>query len=591
MNLKYNILLAFSLLILSGCNNFLDREPLDQISQNVFWKTPAQLDSYIVGKYNWLPGQISTWGMGYFVEDQNSDNMIYMFSHIRWMNGESYTTPVTGGGWEWGPIREINMFFDNYGNCEAPFEQYKQTYGEACFLKAYKYHELVKKFGAVPWYTSVISDNDEEALTKPRTPRAEVVDSIMNLIDQSIKCLKTRAEVGNNRLNKETALIYKSRVALFEASWSKYHAGTPSASDVDSKRFYNNVLDAYHEYKELFGSFDKAIYTTGNPDKDYYNLFNRFDHSTTSEVTLSKSYSQSLGILNNVNVLFWLYGYGGVSYTLDLIDSYLSKEGKSINIKDESLVPGKGVAYLNSLKEKLDPRFKQSVWVPGDLINSVTPGWKDSCFVVPQMHLSETARNTSTGFCPKKGHNPEGPIQNQTDPLISGIGFRVGELLLNYAEAYVEINATYPDLSDNIDLLRKRVGMPTLTDVKPDITANWPDYGYPISNELATIRQERRVELAGEGYRKDDWMRWRAHKIFDGKRPKGFRFTQSDYDEFGVTIQVELDAEGYLDPAKKSLNGGVYSFKPEKDYLSPIPLNDLLLNENLVQNPGWDSAK
>lgn len=579
-------------LMLIGCDDFLDKEPLDQISQNTFWKTPEQLDAYIVGKYNWLPGQISAWGMGYFGEDEDSDNMVVNIkSHKTWMNGELNTTPVSGGGWDWGPIREINMFFDNYEKCEAPFEQYRQTYGEACFLKAYKYHELVKKFGAVPWYSSVIDENDEEALMKPRTSRKEVVDSIMNLIDQSVLHLKTRGEVGVNRLNKETALIYKSRVALYEASWAKYHNGTPSASDVDSKSYYEKVLDAYKEYKELFGDFEKYIYSTGNTDKDYYNLFNRFDYSGISEVTLSKSYSQSLGILNNVNVLFWWYGYGGLGYTLELINSYLSKEGKTIDVTDEKLVPGKGAAYLTSLSQNLDPRFSQSLFVPGDLINSVTPGFKDSCFVVVQMHLSDASRNTSTGFPPKKGHNPEAPMQNQTDPLISGIAFRVAELLLNYAEAYVELNATFPDLSDNVDLLRKRVGMPTLTDVKPDVVAGWPDYGYPVSDELAIVRQERRIELAGEGYRKDDWMRWRAHNLFDGKRPKGSRFTQSDYDPYGVTVYVELDSDGYLDPLKVSLNGGTYHFKADRDYLKPIPLNDLLLNSNLVQNPGWDGVK
>ncbi|CDE59778.1 putative uncharacterized protein [Parabacteroides sp. CAG:409] len=590
---KYSNLISATLLTLTfvGCNDFLDREPLDQISQNTFWKTPEQLDSYIIGKYEWLPGSLTEWGMGYFGDDEYSDNMVNRLQHNTWMNGEENTTPTEGGEWKWEAIREINMFFDNYQKCEAPFESYKHTYGEACFLKAYKYHELVKKFGDVPWYSHVISENDEEELTKPRTPRAEVVDSIMSLIDKSIECLKTRAEVGPNRLNKETAYIYKSRVALFEATWSKYHAGTPFASNVDSKKYFQKVLDAYNGCKQLVGDYSKYIYSTGNPDIDYYNLFNRFDHTSIQEITLSKDYNQSLGILTNVNVLFWQYGYGGYSYTLDLINSYLSRTGKTIDIEDETAVKGKGAAYLTDLAEKLDPRFKQSVFVPGDLINSVTPGFKDSCFAVPQIHLSDPGRNISTGFSPKKGHNPEAPMENQVDPMISGIGFRMAELLLNYAEAYVELNNTYPDLSDNIDLLRKRVAMPTLTEVKPDVTDIWPDYGYPISDELAVIRNERRVELAGEGYRKDDWMRWRAHKLFDGKRPKGFRFTQSDYDPYNAVVTIPVDEKGYLDPLFKSLEGGVYHFNPERDYLSPIPLNDLLLNPNLKQNPGWDDAK
>lgn len=587
-NIYKGCLLILFALALDSCESFLDREPLDQISQATFWRTPEQLDAYIIGKYNWLPGQLSEWGMGYFISDISSDDMVKERSYQTWMNGENNTVPTSGGGWNWGAIREINMFFDNYHLCKSPFESYKQTYGEACFLKALKYHELVMKFGDVPWYSHVIADNDDEMLNKPRDSRALVVDSIMNLIDQSVEYLKLQSEVGNNRLNKETALIYKSRVALYEATWSKYHAGTPFASNIDVEKYFNKVIEAYNQFKKLCGGFEDKLYSTGNPDTDYYNLFNRFDYSDIKEVTLSKVYSKALGVPNNINMLVWLYGYGGCSYTLDLVRSYLSKNGTSIDIQDLGQVSETGARYLTELAGKLDPRFRQSVFIPGDLLNSVTPPYADSLFTVPQMHLPDDARNISTGFSPKKGHNPEGPIANQVDPLVDGIGFRIPELMLNYVEAYVELHNNFPDLSDNIDLLRKRVGMPTLTDVKPVVEAWWPNYGYPISDNLAIIRQERHVELAGEGYRTNDWMRWRAHNLFDGKRPKGFRFNQKDYDQIGEKPNVVLDKEGYVDPFSVSLNGGVLHFNEKRDYLSPIPINELLINKNLKQNPGWD---
>lgn len=586
--LKYSIVAGFSCLFLASCDSFLDREPLDEISQTTFWKTPEQLDAYILGKYNWLPGQLTDWGMGYFVDDQNSDNMVVGLSHPRWMNGENNTLPTSGGGWDWAPIREINMFFDNYHLCESPFETYAQTYGEACFLKAYKYHELVMKFGDVPWYTHVLSENDEEELNRPRDPRALVVDSIMGLIDKSIEFLETRSEVGNNRLNKETALIYKSRVALYEATWSKYHEGTAFASGVDANKYFKKVIEAYDQFKQLCGGFEGKLYSTGNPDIDYYNLFNRFDYADIEEVTLTKKYSKALGVPNNVNVQVWWYGYYNCSYSLDLINSYLSKDGKSIDITDQSLFPQKGTKFLTELDKELDPRFGQSVFIPGDLLNKVSAGFIDSLFTLPQIHMSEAARNTTTGFSPKKGHNPDGPLDNQTDPLVSGIGFRIPELMLNYVEAYVELNGNFPDLSDNIDLLRKRVGMPTLTEVKPVVESWWPDYGYPISDNLAIVRQERRVELAGEGYRQNDWKRWRAHKLFDGKRHKGFPYDPKEYQAAGYNPNILLDEAGYIDPYQVSLNNGTFHFRSDRDYLSPIPINELLLNKNLKQNPGWD---
>lgn len=591
---KYKQLLfvPLAITVFSSCDDFLAREPLDQVSEVTFWKTPGQLDSYIMGKYKWLPGQLTDWGLGYYVDDQKSDNMVVGMNHPTWMNGEDNTTPTSGANWKWESIREINMFFDNYTKCESPFSAYRQTYGEACFLKALKYHELVKNFGDVPWYSSVLSDTDEEQLNKARDPRSLVVDSIMNLIDQSVEHLKLRSEVGVNRINKETALIYKSRVALYEATWSKYHTGTPSASDVNATKYFNKAIEAYEQFKQLCGGFEGKLYSTGDPGSDYYNLFNRFDYANVQEVTLSKNYSAALGIKNNVNVQVWWYGYYNCSYTLDLVRSYLSKEGKSINILDKSVVPGTGSVYLSELASKLDPRYRQSVFTPGDLLNKVSVGFIDSLFTVPQLHMSEAARNTTSGFAPKKAHNPEGPMDNQTDPLVSGISFRIPELMLNYVEAYVELNGSFPNLSENIDLLRKRVGMPTLTETKPTVDAWWPDYGYPVSDNLAIIRQERRVELAGEGYRTDDWKRWRAHKLFDGKRPKGYRYNQEDYVRLGLNIpSIPVDAEGYLDPYAVSLNGGTFSFKPERDYLSPVPTDELLINPNLKQNPGWDIPK
>lgn len=69
--------------------------------------------------------------------------MVNRLTHDKWMNGENNTTPTSGGNWKWGPVREINMFFDNYSKCTSPFSAYEQTYGEACFLRALVYHGLV----------------------------------------------------------------------------------------------------------------------------------------------------------------------------------------------------------------------------------------------------------------------------------------------------------------------------------------------------------------------------------------------------------------------------------------------------------------
>ena len=108
------------------------------------------------------------------------------------------------------------------------------------------------------------------------------------------------------------------------------------------------------------------------------------------------------------------------------------------------------------------------------------------------------------------------------------------------------------------------------------------DYGYQISDELYEIRRERRVELALEGFREDDYRRWAAHKLFLNKRPLGYPFKSSEFPGFMPT----LNSNGLIDYHKNELPNG-YLFRPDRDYLSPLPQDELTLNPNLTQNPGW----
>lgn len=581
--------LGFALaLSLGACKKFLDKGPLDTLSQSTYWQTAKQLDMYIVGKYSWLP-ETNFWA------DATSDNMMgggYVGGFSGYMNGQTVTPTGAGsGGWSWGRVYEINYFFDNYQKCKDPLTAYQQTLGEACFLKAYVYHNLVKSFGDVPWYSHVISPTDQEALTKKRDSRALVMDSVMTLIDKSIELLGTRSAVGVNRINKETALIYKSRVALFEATWAKYHAGTPSASTVNANAYFQKVVDAYTQLKSLSGNFSGMIYSTGNPDKDYFNLFNREDYAGINEVTLSRTYSNNITGASGHDVNWWTtVGYFDRGYTLGLVQSFLDKNGQTIDVTNVALFPQKGASALSYLKAALDPRFGQSVFVPGDHFNNVLE--PNRVYTVCENLGANYYNAAATGYWPKKGNNPDINYNSQSgNPTTSGICFRVPEIMLNYVEAYVELNNVLPDLTDNIDKIRERVGMPPLTGHLPTVDATWPSYGYAVSNMLAIVRNERNTELFGEGYRQDDWKRWRAHALFnsDAVRPRGFKYDPADYDAAtNATLSQQLDGKGYYDPWKLTLPAG-FKFRPEKDYLSPIPLEDITRsNKMLTQNPGWD---
>lgn len=154
-------------------------------------------------------------------------------------------------------------------------------------------------------------------------------------------------------------------------------------------------------------------------------------------------------------------------------------------------------------------------------------------------------------------------------------------MLLNYIEAAAELGtATQNDLNITIKKLRDRVGMPNLVANNIAVDPNWD---FPtLSPLLNEIRRERRVELIGEGFRWNDIARWAAaDELIVGQRPKGF---------FGGQITSQLipvDENGFLDPLKTSLPSG-YGFKLNRDYLNSIPISEIVLNENLKQNPGWE---
>src|SRR5690606_23710511 len=147
--------------------------------------------------------------------------------------------------------------------------------------------------------------------------------------------------------------------------------------------------------------------------------------------------------------------------------------------------------------------------------------------------------------------------------------FRYAEVLLNFAEAKAELGElTQQDLDDSINLLRERAGMPGLTPNVGFVDPDWPAWEVSISALLNEIRRERRIELAAEGFRFDDLMRWSAGRLLEN--PETYL--------------------GALDPETaefRVLYPGRNRVWIDKLYLYPIPSQEIALNPNISQNPGW----
>jgi len=571
-NILFILLLISGSALFTSCNEkLLDKYPLDQISDPEFWNTDGELELYLNRFYNNLPSW-SKDGTGYVsMPDNGTDIALYTFKSDR-LDGTTIV-PASGGGWDWGNVRNINYFLDNIHRAEGDLvPNYK---GEGHFWRARIYYGLFQQFGDLPIIDKALNTDDKDYLYAPRAPRNEVADFIISDLDTAISLMKTGADLPPMKINKEIALLLKTTVCLYEGTWEKYHMGTPfGVSGSDGTKYLQEAVEAA---QELMNS-GKYSLATGDTDKVYYELFNQLDLSDNPEILLWRMYDyEGLGQGFGNDAWAWPNRSG---ITRELVRSYLCADGLPISISPLY----QGDDDLRTVTVNRDPRCVQSIMTPGDI--QMVADNDTTYYRVPVL--------TTNNFCPtgyewQKYRLPAvypGSGGNIRD--LAKIIYRYAEVLLNYAEAKAELGTlTQEDLDISINLLRDRVGMPHLVlgSITPD--PDWPDWGYALPDYLQEIRRERAVEMLGEGFRFQDLMRWRAHNLIRGKRPKGTKYTDELKEE---NPNLPEDAEGYMDPYYGTLTGpeSGYGFEPDRDYLKPIPIEQLTLNENLTQNPGWE---
>jgi hypothetical protein len=493
---------------------------------------------------------------------------------------------------DWSLLRDINYFMDHYQTVEAAEDKINPYVGEALFFRSIFYFNKIRTFGDVPWITTTVGVDSEE-LTAARTPRNQVVESLMQDLDKAVEYLPARGSGAyTGRVTKETALALQARIALYEGTWEKYHALKNTAFKVsgsDGTKFIQKAADAAGALIVLAEANGFPALDNTGVENGYWKLFNQYDYSNYKEVMLWRQYSKADGIMNHFANYLGHRG-GGHGMTKSLVDSYLCLDGKPIAVSSQY----QGDKDLKSQVANRDPRLNQTILVD----DGKHVLWEDPLTIFTTPLFEDNADNaTSTGYQQWKGLVPIYQDWYGTWSSYNGvIYFRYAETLLIYAEAKAELGTiTQLDIDKTVNALRKRVGMDNgLLDIGNIIAdPNWEFAG--LSPVLQEIRRERKVELECEGYRVDDIFRWAAaDELIRGKRPLGV-FMEQWYDYPGATsifldaaAQLPVNSEGYLDPYQNfsALNGG-YQFNLGRDYLSPIPTNEIVLNPNLTQNPGW----
>lgn len=626
---KYILALGITSILLPSCNDdFMERYPLDKITDESFWKSETDLKMMLNSLYPlYIIGHQSGWAdsdnypLGYkgsplMYGDVYSDNCVKTGNEFRSLAGELVVpTNSDKTGWNWWNLRKVNFFLSHYDKAELSQEKKNAYAAEAYFFKAWEYYQKVLYYGDVPWLTRDLNVDSEE-LYAPRNPRTEVMDSVLMCINRAVEWLPEKANQEVGRLNKDQANFLKARICLFEGTFRKYH------TELGLQDSANKWLeDAVKACEALLGKY--SLYNIG--EDTYWKMFSTMDLSDNPEIILARNYlenkvghaAQRYFNQNNDN-------RQAMGATRGLIDEYLCIDGRPIYSGGSEGNYEKNPNFLGYGKwtelENRDPRLTQTICRPGEHVTIYQGGVVDleeNGITYPDLTYNKSGA-AMTGYRVIKHWMGDVVEENRLfNGIQAAIEFRYAELLLMYAEAKYELSGTLSqaDVDLTINALRERAGFdfskyPTAkltvgqepTDPRLDkIYADKLDY--TVSPLLREIRRERRIELAIENHRYEDLMRWKAGKLFTVPlRGMNFKAVQDLYDgthtaKPETAVKVELgktvfaDEDGFIICYPKSpYQNTVKGTLPWDDYRYywPIPKEELVMNTNLVQNKGWE---
>lgn len=570
----YSILLSvMAVASIQGCN--LDRLPEDSITPQNYFSSENELQLWTNKFYRLLDGAEVLTG-------QNADDLIDNELGDLMMGQRS---PFDEKGWNWDMLRSINYYLQNSHHCKDVVARNKYD-GVALFFRAYFYFEKVRRYGDVPWYDQVLNSEDDELLFKPRDSREVVMGHVMEDLDKAIKLLPNAK--STERVTRWTALALKSRAALYEGIFRKYHG-------IEGADKY--LREAVKAGRDLINGGGYEPYAVGNtPYADLFNDTSK-ERALGKEVILWKVHSNAANVTNGIqfNII-----NSRQSFTKRFMNHYLMADGSRFTDQAD----WDKLQFVAEVSNR-DPRLSQTVLTP----NYVQPGAKS-----PTVNLM----NAHTGYQ---------PVKFVAEDAYSGAGkgitnmplFRAAEVYLNYAEAKAELGElTQEDLDISINKLRVRASMPKLqlnqANANPDpmLLSYYPNVTKGANTGvILEIRRERTVELVMEGFRQWDLLRWKEGATFaapfEGVYFPGVGAYDMDGDDVADILIYDGDA-GSFKGKKLKLNSDIrlsngqsglvvalpeqkVDWNEERDYLWPIPAGErVLTGGKLSQNRGWSDG-
>lgn len=590
---------------LASCNDFLDKEPMSNVAPELYFTDASQLEAYANNIYADILPSHSNWSYGIFGNDKDTDNQIGVTAHDRFTPDRWKVSQSESDNWKFELIYRCNFFFSEVlpkfgekldgseNTIGGDLANVRRYIGEMYFLRACEYFKRYQLFGDFPTITDPQPD-DPETLREAskRSPRNEVARFIIDDLDKAYTLLSAK-EMATTRINKDVALLLKSRVALYEGTWLKYFKGTafvpngqgwPGASkdynasyqfpsgNIDSEisYFLEQAMDASQKVAEAYKN--KLTENTGvlqqaaaDPANPYYDMFAQENLSSISEVLLWRQYARGLET-HNVNAAAGRGNYR-IGVTRGFVNNFLMEDGTPVYTHGN---------YMDGDSYYMGDKTVANVRVNRDSRLSVflkEPGQK----------------NIST------------------------------EALLNYMEASYEKEGTLNSTARGYwEIIRERSNVDTdidktisLTIMSKEAENDWGAYsaGSLVDATLYNIRRERRCEFIAEGLRYMDLCRWRSmdQMIASPYHVEGFHLWNTPMESWYTDLKADgtsdanvssKDRSEYLRPYERYSAQAAYNGMTWKmaHYLQPIMVKQFqvtatdgadVTTSTIYQNPYW----
>lgn len=592
--MKKNIIISAMVLALAGgvssCSDFLDKEvDLTQQADNIF-SDFNNTRGFLANIYTYLPDAFHGYTDGQYLnasKDAMTDNAVsywdvhyYHQVHNDAFDATNHQFAIYYYNLDTKGIRACNQFLKNartdvIGNADKAGDDNRlgdRWIAEARAIRAILTFDMASWFGDVPIF--VTGDNEPYIMNTSdpmpdRTPFVQVMDWIVSECDAVKNALPFRyANEDENwgRINGAAVYALKSRALLYKAS--------PLHNTSNDQSWWQAAAQAAEDFinaNSALGARAYRLYSTGDPDNDYYNCF--VDNPVLNpEYILSRSVWTTDAIEWSCSPCGFAgsnQAYGRTNPTQNLVDAYETKNGLPI---DQDPTYDEQNPYANR-----DPRLEQTILHHGSIWGDKVNGEERAIDVCPTgIDYAELHGGTVTGYYPKKFVNKMS-FKSPTSYRHACPIFRYGEILLNAAEAFAGAGNAAKAM-EYVNQVRARVGMP-------------PYSGLSGTALMERIQNERRIELVFEDHRFFDERRW---KLFEGQTAaseSNLPMYKQVYNLYGVTPSGAPNEDGSFNGSysyNKSLKDPVRAFRSPKNYYFPIPDNEVKAVSNWAQNAGWE---